>query len=292
MADVEGIKDDVSAYLRRHKGTPRSAKGVHHAYRAVAPHLVPCSFPQVRAVFESGGYFCFAVVRNPFTRIFSAWSDKIVKGRHDNTRHSLADPNIYCRVIANLEDARASFEAFVACLHDTPGMFRSNRHWMPQFLLLRPDLLRYDCITQLENPHALQAALAGILGADFKDPLQGERPKNTSPLSYHPDFITPKAAEYIRALYADDFACFGYDAAVLPPGKQALDPRAVEKTLATVMRQRLQYSYRRLARLELEKRELLDSPARSFVFFLCACRVFFRKPLERMRYAILRLFKK
>ena len=126
MADIEGIKDEVAAYLVRHKGTPKAAKGVHHAYGAVAPHLMPRSFAQIRAVFESGSYFCFAVVRNPFTRIFSAWSDKILKGRHDNTRYALSDAELFSQAPSSLEDVRRYFEDFVTYLHDRPGMVQDN----------------------------------------------------------------------------------------------------------------------------------------------------------------------
>lgn len=292
MAEVEGMREEVAAYLASRKGRLSAVKGVHHAYGYVAPHLAPRSFAQIRAVFESGRYFCFSVVRNPYARVFSAWSDKILKGRHDITRFAVSDAVLFCDAPLTVEDVRLSFEAFVGALHDSPGMIRANRHWIPQFLLLRPDLLRYDRIAPLENPEELKAALRGVLGESYKDPLARGEEKNTSKISYHPDFITDKAASRLQRLYADDFRWFGYDPLQLPPGKSELDSSAVEEILASLLRQRISYSYSRLARLEQERRALHGNPIKAFRLFLRSLAGLLRLPAERARYAVLSRLKK
>ena len=288
LAEMEGIRDDVVEYLSRDKGS----RSVHHAYGIVAPHLVPRSFGQIKAVFASGRYFCFSVVRNPYTRLFSAWSDKILKGRNDSTRHALGNSRLYAEAPLSLREARESLENFLVYLHETPGMLHANRHWMPQFFLLRPDLLSYNLITRLEAPDDLRTALAEKIGRGYIDPFMRERAKNSSQISYHPDFLSDTAARLIRELYADDFDWFGYDPDSIPPGKGELDVAKTEQQLVILARQRIGYAYRRLARLEQEKRELRDSAYKAFQLFVSSLKEKFRVPLEQLLYSVSRRLQK
>jgi Sulfotransferase family. len=288
LAEMEGIRDDVVEYLSRDK----DPKGVHHAYGGVAPHLVPRSFGQIRAVFASGRYFCFSVVRNPYTRLFSAWSDKILEGRNDAIRHALGNSRLYAEAPLSLREAQESLEKFLVHLHETPGMLHANRHWMPQFFLLRPDLLSYNLITRLEAPDDLRIALAGKIGREYIDPFMRERAKNSSQISYHPEFLSATAARLIRELYADDFARFGYDPDSIPPGKGELDVAKIKKQLVRLARQRIGYAYRRLARLEREKRDLRYSASKAFQLFVSSLKEKFRVPLERLLYSVSRRLRK
>ena len=287
LAEIEGIQDDIEEYLSKGK----DSKGVHNAYGFVAPHLVPRSFGQIKAVFASGRYFCFSVVRNPYTRLFSAWSDKILKGRNDAVRHSLGDSRVYAGVPLSLREAQESLESFLVYLHETPGMLHANRHWMPQFFLLRPDLLSYSLITRLEAPDELRTALAENIGQGYIDPFMRERAKNSSQISYHPDFLSDTAVRLIKELYADDFTWFGYDPGSIPPGKGELDVAKTEQQLVILARQRIGYAYRRLARLEQEKRELRGSAYKTFQLFVSSLKEKFRVPLERLLYSVSRRLK-
>ena len=288
LVDMEGIRDDVMEYLSRVK----DPKTVHNAYGIVAPHLVPRSFGQIKAVFASGRYFCFSVVRNPYTRLFSAWSDKILQGRNDAIRYSLDNSRVYAGAPFSLREAQASLENFLVYLHETPGMLYANRHWMPQFFLLRPDLLSYSLIARLEAPDDLRAALAEKIGQEYIDPFMRERAKNSSQISYHPDFLSDTAARLIRELYADDFTWFGYDPGSIPPGKGELDVEKTRQQLVILARQRIGYAYRRLARLEQEKRELRVSASKAFQLLVSSLKEKFRVPLERLLYSASRRLKK
>lgn len=289
MAEIEGAKEGVLVFLEQNKGRPAASKGIHGAYGVVAPQLVLRSFGQVRAAFSSGGYFCFAVVRNPYSRVFSVWSDKVLKGRHDHTRLNLAAGDIHRQSPTTTDEVRASFESFVSYLHDVPGLLLANRHWIPQYYLLRPDLLPYDCIAKLEQPDELKRSLAGILGEAYVDPLRAGDAKNTSLLRYHPDFLTPKAREIIRTIYAEDFSRFGYDPFVLPSGKGALVPGEVETILLRQLKARTRYAYRRLALLEEEKMSLERNPVKAFATLLHSLFTPLRNIMDRIRHVFLRV---
>ncbi len=274
MADLEDIGRDIEELARKR---PDVRNGIHALYYLVAPDLVLMSLKQVRDIFAKDEYYRFALVRNPYTRLFSTWSDKVLKGLHEEIRVKLRNWDGYHTPPTNIEEVRAGFEGFVSHLHDVPGMSHRDRHWIPQASLLRPDILRYNCIAKLEDPGKLQKELAQMLGPAYKDPLQMNTAKHVSILSYNPEFITPKAKKLIQSLYAEDFELFQYDPAVLPAGKSPCVPDFLEKQLVRHLKKRTSRLSRKLASMEAETRAWQDVRNRIFSSLFRTCRRFLKQ---------------
>ena len=185
-----------------------------------------------------------------------------------------------------MQGAVKGFESFVSWLESGPDALQSDRHWMPQFLLLRPDILGYDYIGKMENRDEIDQRLSSAVGEEHGGPFGKERVLNKSLLSYHPDLVTEKAKESIRILYADDFKTFGYDDTVLPARGLPLEKSAVEKTLLRVFIKRAQSAQRKLVTLEAEREALETNPLVALKQLGKACLCPLRYSWSRLRHRV------
>lgn len=181
-----------------------------------------CSDPQV---------YRFALVRNPFTRIFSAWSSKILLQERGQI------PDDLCAAAQALPktdgEVAAAFEAFVEdiSLRDLQQGWR-NVHWMPQSLWLDFFQTHYDAIFPLEDMAKAQNEVAQRLAAQGRNfPPLGHFHETVLP--YQRRFLTARTIQLIQELYAEDFARFAYDPEQVPMGSD-LAPAYIEGILSTV----------------------------------------------------------
>ena len=139
------------------------------------------------------GRLLISCVRNPFTRILSAYLDK-VRPR---------DPRYFPELRSREVD---SFEDFLLAVADyKPG--RLNFHFRPQHMNLDFPRLKYSAIFFLENT----AAMSRILGALSQDlSLQKNAPHSRRARSRLQEHYTGTAVDRVRKLYSDDFSLFGY----------------------------------------------------------------------------------
>jgi hypothetical protein len=204
---------------------------IHDAFHRVAPEVTGLPPEALREPLSSEAYFRFAVVRNPYKRIFSAWQSKLL------LREPLqSGPYLRCgffnRPVDSAADVAAAFEGFLEHLAANEAPDSRDAHWTPQAALLRPDLVRYSMLAKMEDARALCAALSARLGPRFSEPFAIRR-ANESLIPYLPGFLTKRGAELIRELYAADFEEFGYD--LQPPeAKAAFSAEQLELALKAV----------------------------------------------------------
>ena len=164
--------------------------------------------------------FIFTFVRNPYSRVLSAYLDKIA---------NVHEPNIWPKFSAEhrLGDHRPSFMEFLEILQSEPEEVM-DPHWRPQSLLIGYGLIPFDFVGTLENfGPDLQEVMRRIFGADMT--VEDFAPHRTGAADQLQSYITPEAQKLIVQLYQADFANFGYSTAldtlhsegfVLQPGKR------------------------------------------------------------------------
>jgi glycosyltransferase involved in cell wall biosynthesis len=193
---------------------------VHESHK-VAPNVTGLIPEALLEALTSDSYFRFAVVRNPYKRIFSAWQSKLLL-----QEPLQVGPYLQCdffhHPIKSAGDIAEAFEEFLEHLASNEAPSYWDHHWTPQAALLRPDLINYSKLAKVENSDELSQALAGWLGKYIPDPF-ASRPTNESLIPYLPEFVTERSAELIRTLYAEDFDAFGYDR----------QPPKIKETLST-----------------------------------------------------------
>lgn len=138
-------------------------------------------------------HFSFTFVRNPYARLISGWTDKVINEAPGGGLKAVTFPE-------RLRD----FDQFVAWLVDQdPAAI--NIHFRPQSFLVPAEV---DFIGRTETlAHDLGAVLSRIgLQADRKIPRKNA--SGPSPLSMRD--VTPRTRDSIDRLYRPDFERFGY----------------------------------------------------------------------------------
>jgi hypothetical protein len=145
--------------------------------------------------------FVFTVARNPYTRILSAYLDKIVAHR---------DPRVWGRFAARhgLDGGPLTFLEFLRLVAATP-QDEMDQHWRPQCCGLAPTLVPYDFIGGVENLQAdLTHILVRIFGAEV--PIQDFMPHRTNSSRRMAEHYGPDEIRLVREIYAADFVHLGY----------------------------------------------------------------------------------
>jgi hypothetical protein len=214
FAELEGYSEAIAR--RTDSGESDPDLIIHDSFHKVAPAVAGLPPEALAEPLASDRYFRFAVVRNPYRRIFSAWQSKILL-REGLQAEPYLEFEFFQMPVQNRTDLAPAFEGFLEHLaaHEAPEFH--DLHWTPQADLLQPGLIPYTSLSKIEDTKELTLELARHLGPDVPDPFAGQR-KNESLIPYSPEFITARAAELLQELYAKDFQTFGYDPG--PPDAQ------------------------------------------------------------------------
>lgn len=208
FAALEGKVQDLRAVTDSAESDPDLI--IHgHNFQRLAPSVTGLSTEVLEDVLTSDSYFRFAVVRNPFKRVFSAWQSKLLL--QESLQIGPYRESAFLHYPINDErDIASAFESFLEHLvcNESPTFW--DLHWSPQVDLLRPDLIDYSGVFKIEAANELGEALADWTEGAITSPFAGRR-RNESLIPYLPRFITARSAELIAHLYAKDFEAFGYD---------------------------------------------------------------------------------
>jgi glycosyltransferase involved in cell wall biosynthesis len=202
-----------------------SSDQIVHEFHRVAPHVSGLEMDVLMESVLSDSYFRFAVVRNPYKRIFSAWQSKILLQEPQQVAPFL-EVELFQQPIKSAADVASSFEAFLEHLASNRASSFEEASWAPQTTLLRPDLINYSLLVKIENPSELHKALSEHLGEQTPDPFAEPTPSENI-IPFLPAFITERSASLIRLLYAEDFDVFEYDRQV-PEGTEAFSEEKLD----------------------------------------------------------------
>lgn len=230
FAALEGIPQDILHAAASEESDPDLV--IHDVFRKVAPHVNGLTVRELGPSMASEKYFRFCLVRNPYGRIFSAWQSKILL-REPLQIENYLGLSLLSLPIETRQDIALAFEAFLMHLRDREAPDFWDIHWAPQFNLLHPDKIKYSVIAKLEDTVELEARLGEHLGAQYSSPFAAKR-ANESLIPFSPDFITPRSAELIEELYAQDFAYFGYDK-VIPAARGNFSEQQLAVAVSAIM---------------------------------------------------------
>lgn len=161
-----------------------------------------------RQVFNSGNFFRFTFVRNPYTRLLSCYLDRI-RRQTSNPRRQL---NVYLRS-RNIDPVDVSFETFIraACEQNSPTQ---NSHWRVQYDDTLFEYIDYDYVGKFESLWAdmeiVSQRIWGELKPEMADNSVNKSPRITNAGSRTLEFYTPELTQMVADRYANDFRFFGY----------------------------------------------------------------------------------
>lgn len=171
-----------------------------------------------RAILEDDSWLRFSIVRDPVSRLWSAWQSKLLLQEPRFVRRFGEEPWFPTRV-RTVDDVVDAFRAFVAALDCPPDEAPHDAHWGRQTGLLAA--LPTNWVGRAEAPAASLARLRQHLQEQGFDPgiVSDDVPReNANPIPFHPSVYDTASAKIAAAVYADDLAAWDYP----PP-----DPTAV-----------------------------------------------------------------
>ncbi len=255
FAALEGYSQDLRAVVDSAESDPDLV--VHETFK-VAPHVTGLDPERLSEALTSEAYFRFAVVRNPYKRIFSAWQSKLLL-REPLQIGPYVKSEFFHHPIEQRQDIVAAFEAYLEHLANNEAPSFWDHHWAPQVTLLRPDLINYTKLTKVERAGELSKALREWLGAHAPDPFALRR-TNESLIPYLPEFISERSAELIRVLYAEDFDAFGYERQ-LPSSLESFTAEQLEVAIKAIklIRARHEILGERAAQIKMLRQTVTES---------------------------------
>lgn len=161
----------------------------------------------------------FSFVRDPLTRILSAYHDFCSDQRNPNSPQHLGNMQ-RMGFHAGLPERR-KFDLFLdyveMCMADS-RLF-CDRHWRLQKVNLGMDVMSYDFIGRVENYRDdMRAILLHIGRFDLVDSPLLERRYNRSKATSARLQPTAVQKQRIQRIYRDDYECFGYPLCQRPAG--------------------------------------------------------------------------
>lgn len=206
FASLEGHADALETSTDSSESDPELF--VHDVLQKLAPDIVGLPLEDLAEALTSPHYLRFAVVRNPYKRVFSAWQSKLLL-REPLQIGPYRDQDFFNSPVETATDIAAAFERFMEYLATQEAPNFKDHHWTPQASILRPDLISYSRIAKIEDSRDLINELNRWLGGSAVDPFSVRR-TNESIIPFLPELLTPRSIELIREIYAADFELFGY----------------------------------------------------------------------------------
>lgn len=176
-------------------------------------------FDVLRARSRGAGLVTFAVSRNPFTRILSAYLEKI---------HNARDGLRYRVELGLPERGPVSFPEFLTAVRRKP-ILSLDPHFAPQSNLVPIREVRFDVVGSVEDLGGALHSLGRRLGLDelnvtFQAP-HSERAGDKRNVEIYWD---SKSVQSVIEIYGDDFKMFGYSTSIemasAPPVNEVFCP--------------------------------------------------------------------
>ena len=196
-------------FLAAEKPEVTLATAIHATYvwRRAGRSLDSLSDDVRDRAFTEDGWFRFSVVRDPATRLWSAWQSKLLL-REPWFTDAFSGESWFPRVPETPADVVEDFRFFVASVGEQAWNDEvRDKHWAPQHLLV--DRIPLNHVGNVERLGETRDALRAHLGtlADLIGPLAHD---NQSPVPYSPVLYDTSTAAAAAELFGRDFAQFGY----------------------------------------------------------------------------------
>lgn len=149
--------------------------------------------------------FKFAFVRNPYTRLISAYQDKIVNSKGDFWERYRTQIRVFNDLDSHQEIQFKHFINYVCALPDN----KRDIHWRSQFNLLKPQIIPYNFIGKQERfNNDFSYVLERLQQANpepFLAPTNQTEPVNLA------DFYDEELLSMVASAFEKDFSFFNYE---------------------------------------------------------------------------------
>ena len=239
---------DIGISQKSDMGFMTNIMAIHDRKLIDIPSLCDLSDEKFNQVMNCPHHVRFCIIRNPYTRIASAWSDRLLCQTLSPNAPILEHVK-FPKYRADWGYLRSCFAEFVNHIyhHEAPAF--SNHHWQSMDQLLLPEVVNYSHVLRLEQ---LDTDIAPIVAHVQKSGAiwPGMPVVNKTPLPVGIELYNAQTAAKVREIYATDFLAFGYSPDIKDSTLSSISTLPDE----TWMRA-LQQRNRRISTLSLKQRE-------------------------------------
>ena len=157
----------------------------------------------------------YAMVRDPYSRILSAYLNKVENRLPP--RPETEGEDHFCKVVRDIDSYRRdtlgeahypeiTFEVFLLWLRDSGSWFTKDEHWAPQTTLLRQPEVQFDFIGRFENMAEDAPKILAAMGCDQPFPTQKDvRFAPTGADEKMGRYYTDALKGYVQEIFEEDF---------------------------------------------------------------------------------------
>ncbi len=216
---TKSFRQALTDGMREIRGIADPSEGRYPYFRKAREFQIARLRDYAHAFRFPGEYQFFCFVRNPYSRLRSAWQNKFAYGHLQGYSRSIRRRELgrlrrfaaQASLPGGADGSAIAFETFLAYVESQPAGHRDH-HWDDQYHVLLMDDVQYAQWFRMEGEFT--AGMRRIferigLAGEVMDRLLAVQ-KNVSPKDEAPVYTEALAAR-VHALYARDFALFGYD---------------------------------------------------------------------------------
>jgi hypothetical protein len=227
VADLVG--EDFQQFYRA-PGNHQSRLMTIHAARHIWQHSpqIKQLAPEVREeISRDNGWFIFAAIRDPWSRLWSAWQSKLLV-RHDSYVKNYGREPWFPHVPAAPGDIIDDWLTFVAARPwESHAELALDPHFMPQYDSVHPDRVNYTRVYDMNDMPTMLSDIHAHLASVGKDKALYLPRVNLSPIALTTDALTDDVAATIEDSYRRDFDEWG-DRWTLAAVKVTTDPLTMD----------------------------------------------------------------
>ncbi|HED13496.1 MAG TPA: sulfotransferase family protein [Gammaproteobacteria bacterium] len=179
---------------------------IHDRQLFQLPSLITLQEKKAISILGDKEYFRFTFVRNPYSRLVSAWKNKLYFVEPGMEDTYIAIKNAFP---GHLNGRYVGFEGFVRYLREDEDVSVCNPHYRLQKRLIFPNAINYDYIGQVEQFDTGIKEFGERIGVHGLNGMT-QGPANESDGGDWRSHYTEKLAEHVYNLYKEDFDQFGY----------------------------------------------------------------------------------
>ncbi|GAA1990906.1 hypothetical protein GCM10009718_30790 [Isoptericola halotolerans] len=215
VADLSG--EDLASFPRSTGATQTQLMTIHGGRERwkKTPTLGELGAEALSAVHPDNGWFVFAVVRDPWSRLWSAWQSKFLV-QHGKYLRDYADEPFYPRVPTSAGEVIEDFRQFaVQQPWRSHPLLSTDTHFRTQSAALALDVVPYSRVYDVHTMPELLADVHQHLAALGRDQELYVPRANETPLPPVRDLFDDEVRRSVEDAYAADFEAF--------PGRWTLD---------------------------------------------------------------------
>lgn len=217
IADIGG--EDPAVFARASRGGTTAAGAIHaRGLWQKVPQLHRLSDAELAEIDGDNGWYVFAVVRHPTSRLWSAWQQKLLL-REPHMLRKGKTSHLIPALPRTTGDVVEAFQHFVAGLATGESRdLMANGHFKPQYDVLAPDRVPYTRVYTVSEMSQVMHDLDAQVRAHGGGPVSPLPSSNETPLKPLRSMFPKEVQATIREVYDADFQAWFPDADVVPPG--------------------------------------------------------------------------